>query len=280
MTAKDAVRWAGEELSRAGIPDSRFEAEQLVMHICGYTLSQITLKSEEMSQRKTDALESLVKKRILGEPLQYIIGEWEFYSLPFKVGPGVLIPRADTELLVDLGLEFIGGREGLSVIDLCAGSGAISVSLDKNTSGCSVYALEKYDEAFGYLSENIKLNKSDVKAVKEDIENPISGEFDLILCNPPYIRGADMPALQKEVSFEPETALCGGEDGLYFYRVICEKWVPKLNLGGALMVEIGFDQREEVTELFLKAGLKNVVCKKDLNGLDRVIIGTVSALSY
>ena len=96
MTAKDAVRRAGEELSRAGIPDSRFEAEQLVMHICGYTLSQLTLKSEEMSQKKIDALDSLIKKRILGEPLQYIIGVWEFYYLPFKVGPGVLLPRADT----------------------------------------------------------------------------------------------------------------------------------------------------------------------------------------
>ena len=220
---------------------------------------------------KDNELLDAINRRIKGEPLQYILGEWEFYSLPFYVGKGVLIPRADTELLVDLALERI--KPNHRVIDLCSGSGAIAIALAKNCEA-EIYALEKYDEAINYLEKNIALNKAKVTIIKQDIFdfNPAK-KFDLIVSNPPYIKEAELADLQKEVQYEPMTALSGGKDGLIFYRHIATL-VKHLNEGGAIMVEIGCTQGAEVSEIFKAAGLETTI-HNDLNGLQRVIIGTL-----
>lgn len=231
----------------------RFEAKELYNAFCG------------------EELEKAINRRISGEPLQYILGEWEFYSLPFYVGEGVLIPRADTELLVDLALERI--KPNHRVIDLCSGSGAIAVALSKNCDA-EIYALEKYEKAIGYLEKNIALNKAKVTVIKKDIFDFTPTEkFDLIVSNPPYIKEAELVDLQKEVQFEPVTALLGGEDGLIFYRYIATL-AKYLNDGGAIMVEIGCTQGDEVSEIFKAAGLETTI-HNDLNGLQRVIIGTL-----
>lgn len=276
MTALDALRNAEAKLTEAGIEDAKFDAEQIVLYVCDMTSSQLRLNDEEISRRKLDRIDELCEKRIARYPLQYLVEEWEFYSLPFKVGEGVLVPRPETELLVDTAIDYIGDCEGLKIIDLCSGTGCVAVAVAKNIAGCEIYALEKYDEAYEYLCDNIKLNDADVEPIQGDIFVEPDLKYDLILSNPPYIPSDDVKKLQTEVTFEPTTALNGGGDGLDFYRAIAEKWIPCLNDGGAVIVEIGFDERDGVTEIFSNAGLTNIECKKDLSGLDRVIIGTMN----
>ncbi len=224
-----------------------------------------------------DALEQMLFRRTAGEPLQYILGEWEFYSLPFSVGPGVLIPRPDTEMLVDKAIEFIGERK-VGVADLCAGSGCVGIAVAASCKNASVTAVEKSDLAFRYLEKNIKRNKVRVTAVKGDITEGSFGEFDVILSNPPYIKAAVIPTLSREVQHEPRLALDGGEDGLFFYRAILDNWLCRLKKGGMLAVEIGFDQADEVKALFLEAGLKNIGEKRDYGNNQRVIFGTLDKI--
>lgn len=242
-------------LANAGIENSRFEAKELYNAFSG------------------DELKKAVERRISGEPLQYILGEWEFYSLPFIVGKGVLIPRPETELLVDLALKYI--KENSRVIDLCSGSGAIAVAVAKN-SNAKVYALEKYSQAVEYLQKNIALNKANVMVIQQDLFEFTSQEkFDIIISNPPYIKSEVLPSLQKEVQHEPMSALDGGKDGLIFYRHIASM-KSLLNRGGKIIVEIGYDQADDVTEIFKQNGLitETVI---DLSGVQRVIIGTLTS---
>ena len=241
-------------LKEAGIEDARFEAKEI---------------ARLPKEHQKDAIE----RRLSGEPLQYIIGEWEFYSLPFLVGKGVLIPRPDTETLVDCALEFIGSHP-LSCIDLCSGSGAVAIAVEKN-SRAKVSALEKSEEAFYYLEKNIKLNNSEVLAIKGDINDAPREKYDVILSNPPYIPTGDLAGLQKEVQREPRMALDGGLDGLDFYKIIVKNWLPALNSGGMIAVECGIGQAEDIKGLFLAAGLENVGTKSDLCGVQRVIFGTL-----
>ena len=265
-----------EILEGASIEDSGFEADQLVAHVCEVTQATLRLDGfRKITAEQEEQLIHLAKKRAEHYPLQYLLGEWEFYSLPFKVNENVLIPRADTELLVDLALGYIGESENLDIIDLCSGSGCVAIAIDKNTRNCTIAAAEKYKNTLEVLEQNIKLNKANVTAYECDVLKEVFGSYDLIVSNPPYIRSEVVPTLEKEVLTEPSVALDGGKDGLEFYRAILNKWLPTLKPGGALMVEIGYDQGDEVMELFKASKLTNIECKCDLNGNQRVIIGTL-----
>ena len=240
------------KLKEGGVADYRFEARQIM-----------TLPKEKREQA--------VRRRLSGEPLQYILGEWEFYGLPFTVGEGVLIPRPDTETLIDAVLPLI--NKDSAVLDLCSGSGAIAITL-KKLKNCTVTALEKSPDALKYLIKNAALNNTDIDIIEGDIfafTPPQS--YDLIVSNPPYIKTADIKLLQKEVQKEPAMALDGGEDGLVFYRKLAQ-FAPYLKEGGAMAVEIGYDMAKPVTAIFANAKL-NCKTVKDLTGNDRVIIGTL-----
>ncbi|MDE6726772.1 MAG: peptide chain release factor N(5)-glutamine methyltransferase, partial [Oscillospiraceae bacterium] len=205
----------------------------------------------------------------------YILGEWEFYRLPFKVGEGVLIPRQDTETLVDTAARFLRERDAWArkTLDLCAGSGCIGIALAK-TAAAEVTCVEKSRRAFGYLEENAALNHVSVRAVLGDAldENTVTGEYDLIVSNPPYLTESDMRSLQKEVSFEPEAALFGGTDGLDFYRGIIPIYARKLVSGGMIAVEIGMGQESAVSGIFRENGLDPRL-EKDMRGIYRVVYG-------
>lgn len=275
MTATEILHEIQQKLADASIEGAKFEAEQIVTAVCGISHSKLMLNGgDEISAKKEEKIFEVVQKRCEHYPLQYLLGEWEFYSLPFKINEGVLIPRPDTELLVDTALDYISESENLEIADLCAGSGCVGIAVKKNAPQCTVTAYEKYDEAYECLLENIKLNDADVRALQYDIFDGADKHYDIILSNPPYIKSSVIPSLQKEVGFEPVTALDGGTDGLDYYRIICEKWIPFLKPGGALIVEIGYDQREAVTKLFSQAGLTGIECRTDLSENDRVIIGT------
>ncbi len=249
-----------ESLLKTGKIDSpRFEAAQIA----------------DFAKGDKNLAEQLVLRRIKGEPLQYLLGEWEFYGLPLYVGPGVLIPRADTEILVDAALQFLKTKPAAQVADLCAGSGCIGLAIQKNAPGCSVTAVEKSPEAFRFLQKNIARLGCDVHPVQADITAGGFGTYDLVVSNPPYICTDVLHSLQTEVQQEPRMALDGGDDGLHFYRAILQHWLPCIRPGGALMVEIGYDQAAAVTQLFINAGLAKVQTLQDYGKNDRVILGTL-----
>ncbi len=277
VTLSELLRSAVQRLTESGNDNVRFEAEQLLQKATGADkLKLLTEPMCEVPEEQAAALERLLERRVSGEPLQYILGEWEFYGLPFRVGEGVLIPRQDTETLVELVLE--QKPQGRLCADLCAGSGCIGISLAKE-GGCTVHSYELSDKAFRYLTENIALNavSESVTAIKSDVLSEQTVEsapmYDIIVSNPPYLTAQDMRELEREVTREPEMALYGGEDGLDFYRVILAKWTHRLKQGGFFAVEIGMGQEEDVMRIFRDNGL-TADCIKDYCGVYRVVYGT------
>lgn len=287
MTIKEALLRTQERLARAGVEPATFEARQLAARCFGLSVSQLPLRGgDEASADGVRELEALTARRSAGEPLQYILGEWEFYGLPFYVGEGVLIPRPDTELLVDAALSRLPPAKPCRILDLCAGSGCIASAVTKNHPACRATALEKSPAAFSYLQRNVERNGVSVRAVAGDLfDGPAAlgspeERFDLILSNPPYIPAAGLSVLQREVRREPAMALDGGADGLRFYRAICGLWLACLRPGGSLLVEVGIGQSAQVQAIFRGAGLEDVAALPDLNGIDRVIVGTLRHMPY
>ena len=259
--------------------EAEFEARCLVEHFCGLSFSAILAHGGEAAGAKAEeAVREAVERRKSGEPLQYILGSWEFMGLTLRCGPGVLIPREDTEAVVRAAAAALQGVQEPCGLDLCAGTGAIALSLVQET-GAKVTAVELFDAAFSYLTENIK--KHPALAVTALQGDALSAEFagalpeglDFIISNPPYIETGELPALQKEVQAEPKTALDGGADGLVFYRALCGIWAKKIRPGGVLAVEIGETQAEAVSALFRGAGLENIRVYQDAAGLDRAVLG-------
>lgn len=269
---------AKEELDKAGISDPAFNSMCLIEKVFNVNKAQLMAENITADDKKGAEFLTLLGRRLSGEPLQYILGEWEFYGYIFKVGKGVLIPRDDTEVLLRLSLDFLKDKQNARVLDLCSGSGALAVAIAKETDA-EVYALEKSAEALPYLCENININKANIEVVAGDVfycaEEFMDKSFDLIISNPPYIITDEIDTLQKEISFEPKTALDGGADGLKFYRGIIKDYTSKLKSGGMIAFEIGEGQFEAVKTLMENAGVKNIDFKLDLGGIQRVVYGTV-----
>lgn len=277
MTIFSAYNDTKNKLRQAGIEPYVFEAKQIIRFVTKYSNAQIMEKyMEELDPLKEQFLKSVVSGRVKRIPLQYLLGEWSFFGYDFFVGKGVLCPRPDTETLVEVALELIGNAPA-KIADLCAGSGCVGISVAKERPITLITAVEKYDAAYDFLTRNIEKNGAEnVIAVKGDIETYETNEkFDLILSNPPYISRDEMATIDEETKNEPETALFGGEDGLDFYKIILNKWLPRLNEGGSLAVEVGAGMAEKVKELFIAAGLKSVKTKEDINGIERVVYGTL-----
>ena len=258
-----------------------FEANEILIFVCKIERSKFPFaKDTKLSSFEIYKIKSIINKRLRGVPLQYIIGQWEFYGLEFKVGRGVLIPRPDTEILVEQALEYLGKNMGAkTVYDFCAGSGAIGLSVSVNSPTTDVIMVEKSSKAFKYLKENLAKFKREqnirAKAVKKDIFKFESDKkCDLLISNPPYIKKNDLKTLSKEVKNEPKMALDGGKDGLLFYKKICENANKHLNVGGEIMFEIGFDEAEAVAEILKKFGFTDIEISKDLSGNDRVVRGS------
>lgn len=256
-----------------------FEALCLTEKVFGLDRSALLLRGDREAEPAAEAaFRSAVEKRLLGEPLQYLLGEWDFMALTLSCGPGVLIPRDDTAVLVEAAAERLRGVNQPQGLDLCAGTGAVALMLAYET-GAKVKAVELFDGAFTYLKKNIaRYPALSVEAVRGDVLSAAFAEtaengLDFIVSNPPYIETEELPGLQREVQKEPMTALDGGADGLIFYRAICENWVNKLRPGGVLAVEIGETQGEAVAALFRAAGLSDIRIHRDTGDLDRAVSG-------
>lgn len=280
MTVSEAYRKTKDILTEAGFEAPAFEALCLVEKVFGFNRLALITRGEETAatDEKLALLAELTEKRLSHEPLQYIIGKWSFMGIDLLVGEGVLVPRDDTEVVTSLCIDFLSGKENPSVIDLCAGSGAISLALEKYAN-CKVTAVELSDKAFSYLTQNIKLNNSAVNALNGDIfechKDIADNSLDLIVSNPPYIKSADIAALQEEVQHEPVMALDGGESGLDFYRRIVPLWKSKLKAGGALAFELGEGQYDEVCRILADNGFGGITESIDFGGIQRAIIGTL-----
>ena len=257
-----------------------FEVRELLALIIGHEARSagfLMTLSEPVTEEVRESFLALCRRRLDGEPLQYILGEWEFYGLTFEVGRGVLIPRQDTELIVELALNKYKKTDSIAVLDLCAGTGCIGITLGKKLKNARVTLIEKSGEALEYLHSNLKRHRSDAWAVQGDVLDESLAEqyrdIDLIVCNPPYLTARDMLQLQTEVRAEPPEALFGGEDGLDFYRGITRIWKNSLKQGGTLIFEVGFTQAEEVAGIMIQHGFRDVRIRRDLAGNQRAVIG-------
>ncbi len=276
-TLYSVYREAVKELTAAGADSPEFDAQQLIGFCFGYNKTQLLLKSGEAADEiKLIHFDDCVKRRCKHEPLQYIIGMWGFHKFSFKVGEGILIPRPETEILVDFAVDKIN-RYGLKVVfDLCCGSGCVGLSVAKLCPQVTVYCVDISDKALEYTRMNKELLGCDnVKVIKTDVLES-SGFIglprpDIILSNPPYIKSAEIFSLQEEVRFEPTLALDGGEDGLVFYRKLSEIWYPLINRGGYIAMECGETQAADILSLFLPMADKGRVIK-DMQDINRVVV--------
>ncbi len=276
MTVNELYRNSVASLEDSGIEDSEFDARCLLEHVLNVdTTRYFMMRSENVDSHISEHYSELIQKRISGIPLQYLLGKWEFMGNEFYVGEGVLIPRPETEQLVELACEYLSGKENPVVVDMCSGSGCIAVSIAKSLKSSKVYAIEKYDEAFSYLKRNIEHNHTDnVIPIKGDLfdKNVLSGIVpDLIVSNPPYIKKDDLIVLQTEVLHEPVTALDGGTDGYDFYRFLCGYWFGEyLTENSAMMVECAEDQGDYISSMFL-CYTDDSSIHYDFNNLQRIV---------
>ena len=275
MTYREAIALGEKILNMAQVADAKIDAWLLLEKVCRIDRSFYYLHmEEELSEEQVHEYEIALKKRAERVPLQYIVGETEFMGLRFKVNSNVLIPRQDTETLVEEALKVV--EPGMRVLDMCTGSGCIIISILHNAGDVTGMAVDISKQALNVAKENAKMNEVAVLFERSDMFDNVTGTFDVIVSNPPYIPTEVIPKLMPEVrDFEPMDALDGKEDGLYFYRRIADECKKYLNPGGKILVEIGYDQGEAVSELFRQAGLSDVRVIRDLAKNDRVVSGVL-----
>jgi release factor glutamine methyltransferase len=292
MRLLEAIKSASESLEKAGVADAFEDAELLVLHAAGFERLRAYIDNPETDQKTLTRIKRLTKRRIAGEPVQYITGKVDFLGLDIRVGKGVLIPRPETELLAEEAVKATSSRQSavcsdkknlsrftshvsLSFLDLCTGSGCIALVLAKESPDSQVYATDISVSALKYAKENAVNNGiRNITFLKGSLFAPLKKAltFDLITANPPYIRTSDIPGLQREVrDWEPVNALDGGPDGLDFYREIFLQAPGYLNEKGSILVELGFGQSKEVHEIAANNGLQNITVVKDFAGIDRIL---------
>ena len=311
MTPREAVREAENRLTAAGCPDADFDARELFRLASG---RDMRISDRPLTAEEADRLEALCSRRAAREPLQYLCGSWSFLDFELAVGPGVLCPRADTEVVAEAAAQAVADIATPKVLDLCAGTGCLGLGVKRFCPTAQVTCVEKSPEAFAYLEKNARcalagqgrqtenlleptaFEQADapafdwgpalnalkakpayaVQPVQGDLftywETLPEGQLDLIVSNPPYLTAAEMQQLQPEVAQEPAMALEAGEDGLVFYRALAQHYRQALRPGGALVLEIGWQQRQAVTDPLAENGWADIECRKDYGGNDRCII--------
>ena len=271
MTVSDFKRIAVQKLSEV-TDNAAFEASQLMCHVLSCTENQLLInKASALNEKELSVLNFALEERMKHVPIQYICKEWDFHGLKMKCGPGCLIPRPETEMLVEMCIKSL--KQGATMLDLCTGSGCIAVSVMKNRPDAMCVAVDISDEALVYAIKNaefhgvedrIKYVQNDAFAFKPD------KKFDLIVSNPPYIKTMDMENLSPEVKKEPYIALDGGEDGLDFYKLMSSEYKNYLSENGCILVEVGYDIYNEVADLFIKQGFITEIIT-DMYGVQRIV---------
>ena len=275
---------ARQKLKAAGVEAAQLEARELVCFAAGKNREQFFRDMSLYASDEVEAkVEDLMNRRLAGEPVAYLIGEWEFYGLPLDISREVLIPRADTEVLAEQAiLAARAAGEGARVLDLCAGSGCVGLAVAANAPNCRAVLADVSEEALKICRQNIRRNdlNARVTCVQADARQAppaMLWDFDVIACNPPYIPTGDIDGLDPSVrDYEPRLALDGGDDGLDFYRDIAEKWRTALRLGGVLLFEVGIGQASGVEQILSRCGYEDIETFQDTGGIWRVVKGTAN----
>ena len=291
MRLLDLLRKSTDCLEAAGIDEAFADAELLVFHAANMDRIDAYVNNPAVKSSDSARVRRLLQRRLKGEPIQYIVGQIEFLGLTIKVGRGVLIPRPETELLVEEAIKAVmrnkisvaskeknalrvTQRASLSVLDLCTGSGCIALSLAKEFPDAEVYGTDLSKEALVYAKKNAKANDiKNVTFLQGSLFEPVKGKaYDLITANPPYIRRSELETLQREIrDWEPISALDGGEDGMDFYRTILSSADQFLNPGGSLFLELGYDQAEAVKKVAKRQGFLDLAVINDYAGIGRIL---------
>lgn len=279
VTLKQLFLETKQILELSGIESAEFDAMQIIGKYTGFDRGALLYYGENpIRDEIAGKVIADIEQRSTGVPLQYLLGIWEFMSLDFKVGPGVLIPRQDTETLCELVIARLCALSEGKLLDLCTGSGCVAISALYYARNAGADALDISADALEYARANARINQVEerIRFFTGDIRQAPAAElaaerYDVICANPPYIRSGDLRALQKELDYEPEGALDGGEDGLDCYRAIAVHWIGLLKEDGMLLLEVGVGQDEPVSQILEDAGFHDVMALKDLTGINRVI---------
>ena len=282
-TYNDLYLTTRNTLKRSGVEAYAQEARILVACAAGKTVAQLL---RDLNLYTTPAVENTVTdylaRRLRGEPVAYITGTWEFYGLPMKVGPDVLIPRPDTETLVDAVKEvLVGYKMDARVLDLCCGSGCITCAVGHELPATKLVAVDLSASALEICRANIAMNRLSSRVICMQADATASpplgiGTFDVIASNPPYVKSGEIQTLDRSVKdYEPIWALDGGKDGLRFYKAIIKYWKSLLRAEGALIFEVGENQADDVCDMLMAAGFASCAVRKDARGVERVVIGRI-----
>ena len=271
-----------QQLRKSGIEAATLEARELVCFGTGKSREELQRDGGLYASPELEArVRELVDRHLAGEPVAYLIGEWEFYGLPLDISRDVLIPRPDTEVLAEQAIGYVQSQGPCRVLDLCAVSGCIGLAVASQAPQCRVVLGELSDGALKICRQNIRRNGLSGRVVPmqtDALEKPEKalGDFQCIVSNPPYIPRADISGLDISVKdYEPHLALDGGEDGLDFYRAISEKWKIALNPGGRLYFEVGIGQADSVLRIMRAQGFGDIQVVKDYHDIPRVVFGTL-----
>jgi release factor-specific protein-(glutamine-N5) methyltransferase len=265
---EDVEKTLMDMFEKANISQPRANIDWIIAHVLKTERNKI-ITVNTISAKDYQTIIALAKKRAEGMPLQYVLGETHYYGYKIKLNQDVLIPRFETEILVEEALKKITPQS--SILDLCTGSGCIAIAVQKK-SGCKVTAADISEKAVKSAKSNAEENNAEIEFIVSDMFENLGGrKFDIIISNPPYIKSADIGGLEREVKgYEPLSAIDGGEDGLKYYKIIAENAEDYLNDGGSILLEIGYNQSGEVKKLFSE--YKNIEIIKDLDGIDRILI--------
>ena len=282
LTYNDLYLEIRRQLRAADSGDPTLEARELVAFACGKTKEELLRDSRLYVTPEVEArVRALVQRHLDGESTAYLIGEWEFYGLPLDISRDVLIPRPDTEVLAGLAIDFVKTQGACRVLDLCAGSGCIGLAVASQCPESRVVLGELSEGALRICRQNIRRNGLSGRVVPMQMDAlappPAQlGEFRCLVSNPPYIPAGDIPGLDPSVrDYEPHMALDGGAEGLDFYRNLAGEWKNALTVGGKIFLEVGIGQADDVLRLLRAQGFGDLEITKDLNGIPRVVHGTL-----
>lgn len=278
MNYTEAFLMGMQKLKEAQIGEAQLDARLLLEEVCGTDHNTLLCHGDrEVSEAEEEQYRKALEQRAVHVPLQHLLGYQDFMGLRLQVNEYVLIPRQDTEILVEEAMRYL--HDGMRILDLCTGSGCILLSLLHYSNDCEGVGVDISQEALQVAAQNAELLGIRADFLKSDLYEKVTGKFDLLVSNPPYIERAIIPTLMEEVrEYDPYIALDGGEDGLDFYRRIIGGAQDYLKRGGQILMEIGSGQAKAVSELLRKAGFKEIDVCRDFAGLDRVVSGRLPIL--
>ena len=285
ITYNDLYLDTRNRLRAAGVDSAQLEARELVCFALDKTKEQLLRdRGLYVTSAQEGQVEELIRRRLAGEPVAYLIGEWEFYGIPLDISRDVLVPRSDTEVLASLAIDLLQkAGEGARLLDLCAGSGCIGLAAAVHAPQSRVVLADWSEGALRICRQNVRRNglNARVTCVRADAREAAPSalwDFDVIACNPPYIPSGDIDGLDADVKdYEPRMALDGGPDGLDFYRAIAGKWQSALRLGGTLLFEVGIGQAPAVEDILAQNGFTGINTYPDTRGIWRVVEGRIDA---